>query len=346
MSLIFSSFISPASPSRSSGRSTPFSSSSRSSLEIVIETLAYLRSLPPWPEPYTPAATPDGSPPQPIGAIPVAPEQDAALPLVWGEGGFAFLAASIDSDPVTEAALADLRGLLDDLRRKGNRHDDLYRLAGELQERSAGAVRDLNMVKLHLSYQKLRRVHARRGTREDGFDDETVTTMEAIFEVLPGVTLADDGVRVLTERQDAERARRVPAAEAEAAGRVLTDVQADDAPFAPEVKDVAREILRPGMDDRLAATKGILSRNTVLVVLTFVSTKGVDWAVGGPVGNFVYDHGTDLLAYAATMGDDALIWAQSVLSKFRVEYELAMAAAREVSRMAPRPPKGPEGGGS
>jgi hypothetical protein len=31
------------------------------------QTLAYLRSLPPWPEPYTPAATPDGSPPKPIG---------------------------------------------------------------------------------------------------------------------------------------------------------------------------------------------------------------------------------------------------------------------------------------
>ncbi len=31
------------------------------------ETVDYLRSLPPWPEPYTPAATPDGSPPQPIG---------------------------------------------------------------------------------------------------------------------------------------------------------------------------------------------------------------------------------------------------------------------------------------
>ncbi|WP_296641034.1 leucine-rich repeat domain-containing protein [Roseinatronobacter sp.] len=34
------------------------------------KTLAYLRSLPPWPEPYTPAATPDGSPPKPIGGVP------------------------------------------------------------------------------------------------------------------------------------------------------------------------------------------------------------------------------------------------------------------------------------
>jgi hypothetical protein len=37
--------------------------------ERTRETLAYLRTLPPWPEPYTPAATPDGSPPQPIGTV-------------------------------------------------------------------------------------------------------------------------------------------------------------------------------------------------------------------------------------------------------------------------------------
>jgi hypothetical protein len=34
------------------------------------QTRAYLHSLPPWPEPYTPAATPDGSPPRPVGATP------------------------------------------------------------------------------------------------------------------------------------------------------------------------------------------------------------------------------------------------------------------------------------
>lgn len=40
------------------------------------QTLDYLRSLPPWPEPYTPAATADGSPPQPIGggAAPLDPQ--------------------------------------------------------------------------------------------------------------------------------------------------------------------------------------------------------------------------------------------------------------------------------
>ncbi|WP_051394445.1 leucine-rich repeat domain-containing protein [Rhodobacter capsulatus] len=37
------------------------------------ETLAYLNTLPPWPEPYLPKARPDGKPPEWIGAAPPAP---------------------------------------------------------------------------------------------------------------------------------------------------------------------------------------------------------------------------------------------------------------------------------
>lgn len=35
--------------------------------ERTRDTLAYLKTLPPWPQPYTPRARPDGKPPQPIG---------------------------------------------------------------------------------------------------------------------------------------------------------------------------------------------------------------------------------------------------------------------------------------
>lgn len=42
------------------------------------ETLAYLRSLPPWPATYTPAATPDGSPPQPIWGVAEPPKVKAS----------------------------------------------------------------------------------------------------------------------------------------------------------------------------------------------------------------------------------------------------------------------------
>ncbi|CAM5450516.1 hypothetical protein FALB51S_02952 [Frigidibacter albus] len=221
------------------------------------QTLAYLNSLPPWPEPYTPKARPDGLPPEPIGALPAPPEQDAALPLIWGEKGFAFLAAQIGADSVTEAVLGDLLPLIEDLRRKGNRHDDLYRLAGELQERATGEISTLNMVKLHLSYQKLRRVYLGREGRAERFDDETVSAIAGVLEIVPGVTLADAGVQVLIERQEQERARKVAPEVAAAEAQVLVSVQAEDAPFDPAVKDAARVILLPGMDDRLSASRGI-----------------------------------------------------------------------------------------
>ncbi len=307
----------------------------KDSSERARETLAYLQTLPPWPDPYTPEATPDGSPPQPIGTMPAPPEQDPALPLVWSERGFTFAARSVTSDPVTEAALAELRDLLEDLRRKGNRHDDLYRLAGTLLERSAGAVADLNMVSLHLSYQRLRRLHANRQAREELFDAETVTTLEAVLNTVPAVTLADEGVRTLIERQEADRAERRSAAETEAETRMLEAVEKAEAVFAPVVQETARETLRPGVEDRLSGTKRVLSLNAMIAVVSSVAVKVVDDAIGGVIGNFAYEHGAALLAQAAAVSWDAFVWAQSVLARFRVEYEIAMGIAREAAS-APR----------
>jgi Leucine-rich repeat (LRR) protein len=293
------------------------------------ETLAYLNTLPPWPEPYIPSARPDGAPPQPIGKTPEAPKQDPALPLIWGDAGFAFLASRIDGDPVTEAALDDLRVLLEDLRRKGNRHDDLYRLAGEMQDRSAGPIAGLNLVRLHLSYQKLRRVYLGRSSRSERLDDETETVIASVLEILPGVTLADPGVKVLIDRQDAERAAVVTADKAAAEAGFLGAMQGDDAPFAPEVKDAAQAIAEPGIDDRLSATRRILSRNGLIAVMQAIAVSVITAPITGPIGNFVYEHSAEILNLARTMGDDAFYWAQMVFAGFKTEYEIMMGIARE-----------------
>ena len=47
--------------------------------DSATQTLAYLNTLPPWPEPYTPETSGDGSPPAPIGAL---LEPPAPLPAV------------------------------------------------------------------------------------------------------------------------------------------------------------------------------------------------------------------------------------------------------------------------
>ena len=297
------------------------------------DTLAYLKTLPPWPEPYLPEAAPNDPPSEPLAAPPTPPEQDPALPLIWGPQGFAFLASRVDADPVTEAALDDLRALLDDLRRKGNRHDDLYRLACEVQDRAAGEISELNLVRLHLSYQKLRRLYQSRDKRSEAFDDETTGVLGSVLEILPAVTMADAKVAELIKRQEDERnAGRIPEADA-AQIRMLETVQEADAPFAPEVKDTAAAILQPGHNDRLAATKPILSRNTAMAVLKFVATGVVYNAAFGPIGNYVYDHSAELLALARTLGDDAFLWAQMVLATFKSQFEISIGMAREASAL-------------
>lgn len=299
------------------------------------ETLAFLRTLPPWPEPL-PWETPKDP-----------PSQDPAARLIWGDKGFTFFADQISADPVSGAVLDDLRDRIADLKRKGNQHDDLYRVAEDLEKRCPEALDDLNAVRLHLSYQRLRRLNDDRGQRQQPFDDETVSTIGAILELVPGLTLASGDVRVLIERQDAERALPVPAGQQQAADAVLATVQKPEAPFEDDVRTAARAAMEPGHHDRLSGLRGILSNNIAVVALTFVSTRALDGAISGPVGNYVYEHGADLLGFAQTMGSDGVIWAQSVMGKFRADYEVAAGIAREATmhglpRQTPKAPKKPK----
>ena len=287
------------------------------------EVLAYLKTLPPWPEPLPWLSGPKKDP--------KPPEQDPALPLSWGEKGFTFLANSIDTDPVTEAALADLRDLLEDLRRKGNRHDDLYRVAGEVQDRCKGEVRDLNMVRLHLSYQKLRRLYQSRVSRTEAFDDETVGVLGSVLEILPGVTMADPQVEILIKRQEADQRAGAVADTVKAEQAVLTAMQSDDAPFAPEVKEAAKDIAEPGQDDRLSATRRILSRNGLIAVLRFLRHDPVGAGVTSSLlATFALSQGPALLTLALTMGTDAFLWAQMTLATVQSEYQIAAGVAKEV----------------
>lgn len=288
----------------------------------AIEVLAYLETLPRWPEPlpWLADAFTENEP----------PEQDPALPLIWGEKGFNFLANSIDGDPVTEAALDDVRALLEDLRRKGNRHDDLYHLAGELQDRTKGDVRDLNLIKLHLSYQKLQRIYWSRNQRAERFDDETVGTLDSVLGILPGVTLADEGVKELIKRQESDRLTASPPETVQAEEGILIAVQQDDAPFEDAVKDVAWAVLQPGQNDRLAATRSVFSRNTVIAVLRFLRNDPLGAGItSGAVIVFAQNYGPALLALAQTMGVDAFTWAQAVLSSISRGAEVTMGIARE-----------------
>ncbi len=153
--------------------------------------LTHLRTLPRWPEPLSHFLPPQPEDPEAI----VPSEQDADLPLVWGEHGFSFQVADVTRDPVVDACLDELRPLLDTLVRKGNQHDDLRALALKAQ----ALLNDdpPNALKLHLTYQALDRLRSGAASREERFDDETLGALSSLRDIVPGITADHPAVRTL-----------------------------------------------------------------------------------------------------------------------------------------------------
>ena len=286
--------------------------------ERTRETLAFLKTLPPWPEPLPweieklekQVATDTPAPP---------PEQDPSLPLIWGPQGFGFMAAHLDLDPLTAEALAELRDLLDALiRQSGNSHEDLHRLATEMRERCELQDGKLNALRLHMSFQKLERLHAGREGRERRLDDEIVTTLEGILLTAPGATLGDPQVATLIARQDANRATPAAPIDTARAEAVLDAVTEPEAPFDDEVKETAETANAHGPDDRITATRGILARNVVVAVgrrLALILTSPSEIAASGIIIGWVYTHRAALQAHAMTLGTDAGVWFTRVLQE-------------------------------
>lgn len=285
--------------------------------ERTDKTLAYLRTLPPYPEPLPwempQASTAPSTPPE--------PELDGTLPLTTGDDGrIGFGDTKTTPDPIIEAVIEDVRPLLDALARKGNLHEDVFTLATELKKRCAGEIGDIDLLRLHLSYQKLNRLYLSRESRADPFDDELTTTLAAVTELLPGATLGEPKVGELIARQEANRAATTPAVLTARAGKVLEAMEPPDAPFEDDLRDLARSAAQPDQDDRLSGTAMILSRNVVIYSLKVVNF-GVKATAGGLIGYWAVNNYDTLISFALGMGDDVYWWAKAILDKLRAAFE-------------------------
>jgi len=190
---------------------------------------------------------------------PSEPELDGTLPPTTGDDvRIGFGTTKTPPDPITEAVIENVRPLLDALSRKGNMHEDVFALATELKKRCAGKISDIDLLRLHLSYQKLDRLYLGRESRADPFDDELTTTLAAMTELLPGATLGEPKVGELIARQEANRAANTPTVLTARAGKVLEAMEQPDAPFDEELRGLAHSAAQPNQDDRLSATAIIL----------------------------------------------------------------------------------------
>jgi len=250
------------------------------------QALAYLNTLPPWPEPYTPKARPDGLPPVPIGGTvePTIPAP-APAPLQVVEAG-GMLRPATPGDALNPdgsllarqgwEALRDYLADLADLRpRIGNQMPTMDRALGRFEAALGSDYDRVNPVSLG--------THGNRIMRLAGAADDSLSAADAaeLVEFAAAVALFLERFPVWRAYREEALARPLTAAEALAALQPIEEL-ADELFERPEIDpEIARSLkdqvaeVREQPGDTLASKGLVASTRNVLAKIAELAWRGV-----------------------------------------------------------------------
>ncbi len=259
-------------------------------------TIAYLKTLPPWPEPL----------PWQVEAAPPAP--DSAVPLRSSEDGI-----SLATSPITDAELDDpiratLHAALQDqvtdlVRVSANIDDATYRQACKLRDLLDTGLATMNPLPVHLAIEALRRIRAKT---LPGTDRDYLLALEVVIDTGPGLTLDTQQVQLFIDRAKRNRLERLAEVETDAQIRLAQSI-ADSDLTAPDLKKVAALAADDTAQDQFTAIRPTLLRNYTIAVGQFV-LAGV---LAGPLGDIGSLALGWLVANAAEITSMSVMWGES-----------------------------------
>jgi hypothetical protein len=288
--------------------------------ERTRETLAYLRTLPPWPEPLP------WQPPAEMlpGAAPEAPEPEGAPRIVAGAEGLDLgdtrPTQADRADPIKERLYARLPEAVAALLRFGNRYVEVKAPAEALRDLVAVAFAEAELLEIHLelaALTDLRKLNEQRQENER-LDADCLAALNAVLRLGPGVTLGHPDVDLYEERLTAFEGSRQPATVAEGERRVAAGLSGD--PIASErLQRTAGALARAGDAGRVAAYRRSFHRNVVLA-LVYVAGGVGDAATGHVFGEvtvaaarFLVFHTDAIMATAPAWGQTGYAWLEYML---------------------------------
>lgn len=301
------------------------------------QTLAYLNTLPPWPEPLPwvpPAALPGNAPPP--------PEPDPIPKVDVSAQGLDLAASPIDpadlTDPIKARLYARLPGAVATLLRQGNRYPEVAGPAQALADLTAVPFDAADLLDIHLQLAALTdlRVADPDRPKPERLDPDCRLALDAVLRIGPGVTLGHPDVDALEERLAAYARTRQPATVAEGERRV-TGALADSADLAtPRLRKVAGQVAKAGDDGRTAGYRRGFSRNVILALGAVASGLG-EAATGIVYGEvvlaaaqFLVQHRDAIIATAPAWGQTGYAWLEYIL--VRAELMLRDVRAGKVTK--------------
>lgn len=301
------------------------------------QTLAYLATLPPWPEPLPwvpPQPAPENAPPPPdpdrLPRVDIAPE------------GLDLAPSPIDpadlSDPIKTRLFARLLDAAAALLRHGNRYPEVAGPARELVTLTSVEFESADLLDIHLQLAALTDVRSADADRPqlERLDPDCRTALDAVLRIGPGVTLGHPDVDALETRL-AEYARlRQPATVAEGERRV-TGALAEREELATErLRKVAAQVSKAGDEGRLPEYRRGFSRNVIIALGVVASglTEAAQGYVYGEIAiaaaQFLVVHKDAIMATAPAWGQTGYAWLEYIL--VRADLILRDAKSRHLNK--------------
>ncbi|WP_424967517.1 leucine-rich repeat domain-containing protein [Dinoroseobacter sp. S375] len=234
--------------------------------ERTAETLAYLRSLPPLPEPLPWRATEKAAPsplpdPPDVPGVPEVRVSPEGIDVAPGTATEADL-----SDPIKAQLYAQLGGFAEALLQKGNRYPELSHPARALRELTSGPFETANILGIHLQLSALEDIRAEDANRPkaEQMDPDCRLAIGQVLRHGPGITMGHPTV-VLMEARNAEFAGKpVPEVEAESERRLARTVADAQVPATEAAKQVAQALATSQTKGRLSQARTVFVTGLVL----------------------------------------------------------------------------------
>lgn len=270
------------------------------------ETLAYLKTLPPWPEPLVPDTAPEPAP-------------ESGVPLHWQAEKIALavpvLGQDEADDPIRRTLFDALGDQVADLKRvSGNLDESAYRLACKLEDLLAQGYANMEPLRLHLVIEDLRRLQTQ--VRPEA-DRDYLLALAAVVETGPGLTLDTAAVTLFVDRARRNRLERLDEVQAETQ-IALAQAVAQSPLSAEDVATIATRAADARITDQFTAIRPTLTRNYVLVVATYVLATGFQGVIGNEAHQgflWLVQNAESIRALAPTWGEPFLVWIIPILEK-------------------------------
>lgn len=300
--------------------------------ECAQQTITYLKTLPPWPEPLPWEAEQKTSDSEDAPEAPETPSFPILRLTSDHRIDLPQLGAPAGIDPAHLSRLYErLRRAVEQLSRYSNQYDGLSFIVASMDKSLGPDLESIDYVNLHLDFGELFDLRHAEENSNNSWDNGARAAADAVLRTGPALTVAHPEVEQ-HEKSISIFHRRATQSASNAEQKLMEDVGQNSAIATESTRAFGKRLVVSTTDGRVAEMRQAFSRKVILMLST-IGTGLTDAAHGAiygealkaifPAAEFLWLHSTEVMAITREWSPEAARWAEYVLTNARVIVERA-----------------------